>query len=238
LNQRIFTPTFGASDWRRLLADPSRQWRQGRSAFELAIAWEAASHTARGLPPTVVAVLDTVPEFEGSQLLLGVPEHQVALDGGGHASQTDLWALLRSPGVLTSVAVEGQAGEGFDKPVTEWLRGAPTGSGKPDRLKQLCRVLGITEAQAHACRYQLLHRTAAAILEAQRFGIDQALLLVQSFVPDPESLADFRCFAEQLGASGSENAVVPAGVHEGVKLWLAWVTSPPATHQVVRAALA
>jgi hypothetical protein len=37
---------------------------------------------------------------------LGIPEHQVQFDGGGHASQTDLWALLRAPIGLVSMAVE------------------------------------------------------------------------------------------------------------------------------------
>lgn len=237
MNQRIFVPTFGPSNWRLLLADPNRQWRQGKSAYELAITWEATRNSDRGMPLDVADVLDGVPELRDARLAIGIPEHQVTLDGGGHASQTDPWALLRTQSELISVAVEGKAGEGFDRPVPEWLRDASPRSGKPKRLEQLCRVLGISEQQAHLCRYQLLHRTAVAILEARRFKAAHALLLVQSFVADPDSVADFKCFGEQFGVIVHENAAVSAGVRDGVSLWLAWVTSRPATDEVVRAAL-
>lgn len=235
---RFLVPTLGPSDWRRLLADPQKHWRQGKSAYELAVAWEAARHSARGLPKDVADLLDSNPDLRGAELLLSVPEHQVVLQGGGHASQTDLWALLRTPAGLVSAAVEGKAGEGFDKPVSVWLQDAKPRSGKPQRLKQLCHLLEITEVQAHRCRYQLLHRTAAAIIEAQRFGITRALLLVQSFVRNPESVADFRRFGEELGAAACENRVVCVGYRAGVQLWLAWATSSPASNQQARADLA
>jgi hypothetical protein len=44
----IYVPTTGAGCWRELLADPGKHWRPGRSAFELAVSWEAAA--ADGLP--------------------------------------------------------------------------------------------------------------------------------------------------------------------------------------------
>ncbi len=109
--RRLFVPTFGPSDWRRLLADPEKQWRSAKSAYESAVAWEAARSDARGLPPDVAGLLDTHEAFRGATLLLGIPEHQVPLDGGGHASQTDFWALLDAPIGVTSVAVEAKAGE-------------------------------------------------------------------------------------------------------------------------------
>src|SRR5438105_13788719 len=107
---RIFVPTSGTSDWRRLLADPARHWVQGRSALELAVAWEEASKTPRGLPAAVAQLLDSHPQFRGATLLLAIPEHKVQLDGGGHDSQNDLWALLRAPVGLLSVTVEAKAG--------------------------------------------------------------------------------------------------------------------------------
>src|SRR5687768_16820125 len=94
--RRLLIPTKGVEDWRRLLADPDRHWRQGKSAYELAAAWESAARTERGLPEDVAAVLDQSDELRGAQLLIGIPEHQVSLEGGGHASQTDLWAMLQT----------------------------------------------------------------------------------------------------------------------------------------------
>lgn len=228
---RLFIPTKGPQDWRAGLADPDRHWRRGKSAYELAVAWEAARDSDRGLPRDVAELLDTRPEFAGARLLLGIPEHKVQLDGGGHPSQTDLWGLLATRQGTVSMAVEGKAGEPFGEQVSQWLAGAPPASGKPARLRQLCSLLGITEDQARTCRYQLLHRTAAAILEAQRFGVPHGLLLVHSFSPHPDGFSDFSHFAEQLEAEVADNQVAPAGRRGGVDLWLAWVSSSPAPGQ-------
>lgn len=225
---RFYTPTSGPEDWRRLLADPARQWRATKSAYELAAAWEGARGTARGLPPDVAGTFDGTDALRGAALLVGFPEHPVALDGGGHASQTDLWALLATSGGLASLAVEAKAGEAFDRPVSEWLADASPRSGKPARLRQLCDVLGITEEQARGCWYQLLHRTVAAILEARRFWARDAVLLIQSFVPDPDGFAAYATFAHHLGVEARDGAVAPVGERHGVQLHIGWLTSTPA----------
>src|SRR5580704_5583917 len=134
--QRLFTPTYGPSDWRRLLADPDRQWRATRSAYELAVAWEAARRTERGMPSDVCTLLDATEDLRGARLLVGFPEHQVSLHGGGHASQTDLWALVDTSVGVMSTAIEAKAGEDFDEPVPKWLANASPNSGKPKRLQQ------------------------------------------------------------------------------------------------------
>lgn len=235
--RRLLTPTFGPSDWRRLLAHPDRQWRATKSAYELAVAWEAARRTARGLPADVRDLLDSTEEFRGSSLLLALPEHHVTLVGGGHASQTDLWALIDAPLGVVSVAVEAKAGEGFDRLVPEWLADAPEKSGKPARLNQLCEVLGIKPDQAGACRYQLLHRAVAAILEARRFHLQHALFLVHSFMKDPAGFGDYACFAQQLGVQVTDGIVVRAGVRHGVDLFLGWLTSHPADNSLLGSAV-
>jgi hypothetical protein len=123
-------------------------------------------------------LFDAVPEFRGASLLLGLPEHRVTLPGGGHASQTDLWALVATPAEVISLAVEAKAGESFDKHVRDWLIEEPRAdarprraSGKPARLEFLCRTLDIQPDRAQGCRYQLMHRSVAAILEARRFHL-------------------------------------------------------------------
>src|SRR5688500_6454146 len=37
--QRIYVPSTGPNDWRRLLADPAKQWRKGYSAMAVARCW-------------------------------------------------------------------------------------------------------------------------------------------------------------------------------------------------------
>jgi hypothetical protein len=226
---RLFVPSSGPSDWRRLLANPSTQWVRGKSAYELAVAWEAARKTERGLPPAVASVLDEHELTRGARLLLGLPELQVEFPGGGHQSQTDLWALLRTDERLISLAVEAKAGEPLDLPVEEWLRGAPQNSGKPARLARLQDLLGLPGVDVALIRYQLLHRSAAALAMAERYRASVAVLVVQAFggESDSRSKEDFSRFAEVMTCSGS-GGLLNAGRATGVPLLLAWLESPTA----------
>ena len=73
-------------------------------------------------------------------------------------------------------------------------------------------------------RYQLLHRTAAAILEAQRFAACHALMLVHSFSAKDAWLNDYHAFAERMGARDAEaDVIVVVGERGGVPLYLSWV---------------
>jgi hypothetical protein len=227
----------GPSDWRRLLANPDRHWVKGRSALELAVAWEAARRTKRGFPPAVAKLLDVHVAFAGATLLIGIPEHQVSLTGGGHASQTDLWALLRGPRGLISMAVEAKAGEAFDKTIDQWLKDAKPTSGKPARLEHLRLLLGIHTQIPLNIRYQLLHRAASAVLEAVRFGAPDALLLIQSFVSDPNSTTAFTHFGTLLGCECAVNTIVEGPLLEGVRLHLGWLDCLPAGAPELEAAV-
>jgi hypothetical protein len=171
----------------------------------------------------MAVLLDTSNAFHGATLLLGIPEHQVPLDGGGHASQQDFWALLDAPIGVTSVAVEAKAGETFDEPVSKWLAEASSKSGKPARLKQLCKVLEITEDKAQGCRYQLLHRPVAAICEAQRFKLGTALFLVHAFGENDNSLEDYRHWARLLGVAAEANSLNHVGTRSGIDFWIGWL---------------
>jgi hypothetical protein len=54
--RQLFVPTAGPCDWQRLLADPQRHWRQGKTAYELAVAGFEAQRwgfRTRGTPRTV-----------------------------------------------------------------------------------------------------------------------------------------------------------------------------------------
>jgi hypothetical protein len=236
--KRLFVPTDGPSDWRRLLADPGKQWRASKSAYEAAVAWESARQKVRGLPEPIEKLFDSAPEFRGARLLLGVPEHQVPLDGGGHSSQTDFWALLDAPATgVASVAVEAKAGESFDVVVREWLVAAKQGSGKLARLKQLCGLLNMSEADACSCRYQLLHRPAVAIIEARRFRLKNAVFLVQAFGDNTQSLQDYQHWARLLGTEATAETLHLVGVRADVRLWIGWSGSETASDRTVRDAV-
>lgn len=235
--RRLYVPTLGPSDWRRLLANPERQWRRAKSAYESAVAWEAARNTDRGIPPEVAAVLDSDPSFQDSRLLLGIPEHGVELEGGGHASQTDFWALLDAPIGVASMAVEAKAGESFDRLVADWLADASPASGKPARLRQLCDKVGLDEQQVQQCRYQLLHRAVAALLEAERFRVQQAVFLVHAFGDNTKSWGDYQVWAKLFGVPVAPGRLSLLGTFAGVSLWTGWADAAAADSATIERAV-
>jgi hypothetical protein len=227
---RIFLPSTGRDDWRRLLSDPDRHWRQGKSAFECAAAWEGARKSPRGLPALVATALDSHPKTANAELLVAIPELQVDLPGGGHPSQNDVWALLRGAAGTISLAVEAKSGESLDRLVGEWLADAPPASGKPVRLQFLQDSLGLQGVDVSALRYQLLHRATSSLVQAERFGARFAVLLIHSFGghADDKSREDYQRFAEAMGCTPAFNAVGIVERRTTVPLLIGWLTDVPA----------
>jgi hypothetical protein len=225
--KRIYLPSAGATSWRPLLSDPDLHWKRGASAMELAVSWELAAVTDRGMPREVAEVLDRHDATRGAQLVFGAPEHRVALPGGHRPSQTDLWAVATTPSGLVSIAVEGKAGEPFGPTVSEWFQDAS--SGKRVRLAALCGVLGVAATPDSALRYQLFHRSASAVMEAKRIGARTAVMLVQNFRSETTGWADFEAFAAQLGAKANRGGICETSCRQPVQLLFAWVDSPLAS---------
>jgi hypothetical protein len=221
---KIVIPATTADDWRRLLAEPEKQWRSGYSAKALAQCWQAADD----FPPSVRAVLEEAPDpvLHGLTMLLGIPEHRVPLPGGRRASQTDLFVLAKATnGDLISITVEGKVAEPFGPLVSEWLTAEAAGpsAGRVERLRFLVDRLGLTEADCQPLRYQLLHRTASALIEAGRFNARHAMLLVHSFSGAYAWFSDYAEFARLLGAEVEPSAIARGAVPGDVGLYLAWV---------------
>lgn len=195
--------------------------------MELAVSWELAARTDRGLPSEVADVLDRHESTRDAVLLFAVPEHRVALPGGRRASQTDLWAVVKVAGGWASVAIEGKAGEPFGPTVSEWLQDAS--AGKRARLDSLCETLRVEPTVIGDLRYQLFHRAASAILEAARIGAGAAVLVVQNFRPATNGWADFETFVAQFGAVACRGGVCESSRVSEHRLLFAWVDSPVAS---------
>jgi sigma54-dependent transcription regulator len=210
-------PTRSPDDWRSLLADPDKHWRDGYSAKSLAFAWESAG----GFPPEVRAALEATPEFASTELLLGIPEHQVMLPGGSRPSQSDLWVLGRTVDGLVSMTIEGKVSEPFGPTIEEWLVDASP--GKRERLAFLQRQLGLETEVPSNIRYQLLHRTASAVIEARRFRAHRAVMLVHSFSDQDSWLDDFVRFAALMGCDAAPGRIAKAGVDSDLPIHLGWI---------------
>jgi hypothetical protein len=219
---RIRIPTRRPEDWRALLADPVAHWRVGFSAYELAHAWQAAEQ----FPPKVAEALNTA-RFGPVKMLFGFPEHKVPIAGRGYSSATDLFVIGRSQtGGLVTIAVEGKVSESFDKSVRDWLAEAKD-ENRGRRLDGLAEILEVDVAKLDDIPYQLLHRAAAPIIEAEQLNARDALLLVHSFSRERAHLGEYQQLVRLLGAAGEPNVVESVGARNGVQLHVCWVADEP-----------
>ncbi len=206
---------------RPFLAKPSH-WREGRSAYELAHSWIAAGD----IPSRVRKVLDGCPVFKNAILVEGFFEHQTDLRSAGHPTQTDLLTVLRlSNAAYAVIAVEAKVDEPFGPIIRDWNDG--TGR-KEERLSALCNYFDLSQNLILDLRYQLLHRSAAALFEAERYGASQAMTMIHSFSSPGEALNDYHSFMQALGISpvGPCEVSEPRTFH-GIDLRFAWVSDRP-----------
>lgn len=207
---KILVPSHGPLDWQKLLADPKKHWRAGFSAMAAATSWEAA----RGLPPEIQEILG-----HDAELVFAIPEHKVPLPGGRRESQCDVFALVRTPSMTIALAVEAKVSEPFDRTIDAWFAdGSP---GKQRRLAAICDLLGCPTPPGHL-RYQLFHRTAAAIVEAARMHAGAAAMIVQSFSPHHRWFEDFAAFCTFLGVEPMRSAPMTRPLPDGRDLILGW----------------
>jgi hypothetical protein len=223
--KKIYLPSTGADDWRRLLADPGKHWETGFSAKALAHCWEHADKSPSGLPLEIANLLRTGDSEPA--LLLALPEHKVYLPGSElGASQNDIFALIRVGPRTIAATIEGKVEEPFGPQLGDWMVDASP--GKRERLAYLCKVLGLEQrALPHDLHYQLLHRTASAVIEAERFKTDTAAMLVHSFSPTSRWFDAFAHFASLFGCKaepGKLMAVRPNGLRP---LHLGWARGDP-----------
>lgn len=218
---KFYIPSIGPDSWKNYLADPHKQWKKGYSARSLAYCWEEA----KGFPESVSKVFKTsdIVLFQDTEFLFGIPEHKVELPGNGSESQNDIFLLAKSGNELISIAVEGKVSEPFSNHiVSEWLVDAS--DNKMVRLEGLASILGLLTKKLLPIKYQLVHRTASALLEADRFCARNALMLVHSFSQEHKWFEDYAAFASLYGKNVTPNSIVHAGGINGKQLYLGWVT--------------
>lgn len=200
------------------LAKPEQHWKKGRSAYELAQSWMGA----KGIPGPVSTVLHQAAELRRMELVEGFFEKKTPLRARGHPSQTDLLALIGDGKGFAVLGIEGKVDEAFGPLVSKWLVNAS--DIKQERLLGLRETLGLLDSDVANLRYQLLHRTAATVYEAQRYKVCWAVMLVHSFSESHSGFDDFQAFAEAIGTPVSDvNELSQKREIEEVSLRLGWV---------------
>jgi hypothetical protein len=226
--KRIFVPTHGGSDWQLLLAKPILHWKKGASAMTTAASWEAADEA---LPPEISGLLDSsgVEELGSLVLLAAIPEWETQMEGGNTTSKTDVLALCRNGLGLCVVAVEAKVNEDFGPLVEEKRKEASPGQSA--RLEYLRQLLGLSSLP-DSIRYQLLHRTASALLTARLFHARTAVMLVQAWRDRGAAQNDFNRFRELLGAREVSAGVYSVPAEKPPGLFMSWCQGDPKFLQV------
>jgi hypothetical protein len=214
---KIYVPSLGPQSWQALLADPEKQWKIGYSARTIAYCWGAAN----GLLPDEIAALFG----DDAELLIAIPEHKVSLGDSGRPSQTDVFALVKSKNKTIAVAVEGKVDESFGPTIKDWY--VEPSPGKQERLTFLCDLMGMTFPPPAHLHYQLFHRTASAVLEAERFKTDDAAMIVHSFSPEDKWFDAYAAFLGLFDLTASPGELVGKTLPNGRTLHFGWAKGDP-----------
>lgn len=202
---------------------------EARSAYLVGQRWFGSSGD---FPPAIKRVMATSASMRSLRVAFSIAEHITVLDTLNGPSRTDLMVYCHDGRTgKTVIALEGKVTEAFDEQIVYWIRGLkrtskgptledlfalPLKEGRTLRLKWLCNHLGLSLDDHSLIRYQLLHRTVDALLEAKHVGAGKAIMLVQAFAECAENWNAYAEFARQMGFTSiapnslSEAKILPA----------------------------
>jgi len=216
--ERCYTPSKKKCDWRKVIS--KSHWKPGKSAYEIASAWDESNPN---LPPEISRLFGAPVE-----LLIATPEHSTPLKGRGGSSRTDVFALVCITGKKYALAVEGKVDEPFGSwSVEGWLKSKNYSENRKKRLKHILGKLGGLSCQeVKDVRYQLLHRTACAVIEAERFNASCAAMIVHSFSRKSTGRKDFDEFLDKMKAkpliAEKFYEVTELNIPSNISLFLGW----------------
>lgn len=194
-------------------AGDAATWADGGA---LAAAWLEA----RGFPEPVRTLLDAYEPFVAAQPLLA----WVAPRAG--ATPRDLYVLAKlTDGALAAIAVAGPL-DLRGPSIEDWLLAAPS-PARLERLQQLGERLGLPLGELRALSQPLVTRTAAALLEAERFNATHALMLVHAADGTPPDRDERRtligALGGALGGTRADDGIVAVTAPVDIALYLGWV---------------
>jgi hypothetical protein len=210
---------------------------ENRSAYLVGQRWLGSKGE---FPPAIKSLMTA--SMGSLRLAFSVAEHITVLDTLVAPSRTDLMVYCGDGKSAKSViAIEGKFTEGFAERIVYWIRDEKEARGtlsrqdllsleikvgRQRRLQWLCNLLDLSFDDQSEIRYQLLHRTVCALLEAKHIGANSAIMLVQAFADCPENWDDYAEFAEKMGfTSIAPNSISEAKVlsaFPGISLHLGW----------------
>lgn len=167
------------------------QWVDGYSAKEQAKAW---FRTGGPAVPTEICAAITALGLPDAELVEAWPEHKTPFDDLGRSRQHDLLAVVNSGGrPAFVVGVEAKACESFDTLVAERSK-----AEAPSKKRKRCNLLSqalfgrkvmaedhdeILDAELAGHGYQLWTSAVGTIVETQKRGLDEAVLVIHQLRP-------------------------------------------------------
>jgi hypothetical protein len=199
-------------------APPKRgraQWKDGRSAKELAKAWFSVG-SGVSIPEEFLCLLNSSRTLGSVSLCEAWPEVAVRFDPfRGEPRNCDLLVRGISDRGPVMVSVEAKADERFGDLVGASFDAAAKRhkSNAPERMRRLAKaVLGKEVEEIRSLRYQLLYATAATLSAAEKHGAQTAIFIVHEFVTalteeakHRQNNLDFQNFVSVLSAGEIEH---------------------------------
>lgn len=196
----------------------TRHYKPGHSAWECSRCW---STIKSDFPQNIRSLFEnaSVLALRNLKIEQVYAEYPVFLpDSYRSPSKCDLMIFAEGPGNRKVVlALEAKCDEPFAQPVNIWIRTADKPvprSQRPlfkqpsvpvlrklRRLQLLNEILDIDILDDSTLRYQLLHRTASAILTARQTFAEAAVVIIQAFSESERNFSDFESFCAILGFS-------------------------------------
>lgn len=187
-------PILTVQDWRDHAPPKSpHHWVEGRSAYELALAWCGLREPA--MPEALRLLLESREETHGFAAEIAFPEHRIPFDSfGGEPRNADL-ALTGSAAMRrVAITIEAKADEPFGDTVSATLTAAIERRIENPRSNGVRRVESLAQAlfrpkekgqpRVGDLRYQLLTAVAGTLAFADAQGASTAVLVVHEFVTD------------------------------------------------------
>lgn len=205
-------------------AGGSKQWKDYRSAKELARAW--FRHGVARIPDELCDVIRRYKQTKGIQFHHAVAEMEIAFDdftGGRRNADLMMWGTSKEGrNASVVVTIEAKADEEFGKSSIGETHDQALRSGKhtnaPARAQQLSRAIMGRELDETIAplRYQLFHALAATACLAKAKNAALGLLVIHEFVSITIDFDKFVQNANDLSAfvrriNGWENAVLKCG---------------------------
>lgn len=160
------------------------QWKDGRSAKELAKAWFRTGKPM--IPDEIRPLLDSHHDTSGFIAERAVPEFVTKLDdfkGNGRNHDMVIWGNVS--GQIALVSIEAKVDESFGEIITNYVSSSISANPRskvPDRVSQLTSAI-FGHLDIGHIRYQLLHAVAGVLIEAAAQEAAKAVLVAHEFVP-------------------------------------------------------